>query len=63
MTYTYPSQTIQKTEEGKTLQIHSIKTIMTLMTTRHYQKLQANILDECRCKNPQQNISKPKQII
>ena len=28
---------------------------------RHYQKrkLQVNVFDKCRCKNPQQNISKP----
>ena len=26
------------------------------------QKLQANTLDEYRCKNPQQNVSKPNAI-
>ena len=59
----YPSQTIPKNSRGWNtpkfiLQGHQYPETKTRQ--RHYKerKLHANILDEYRCKNPQQNISK-----
>jgi len=41
----------------------SITLIQKTKDTTKKRKLQANILDEQRCKNPQQNISKPSSAI
>ena len=63
-TYTDPSQTLPKDWRGE----NTPKVILwshhhpnTKARQRHYQKrkLQANIFDEYKCKNSQQNISKP----
>jgi len=45
--------------------IPSINYLDTKTGEKHYnkRKLQANISDEHRCKNPQQNISKPNSTI
>ena len=65
---TYPSQTIKKkiTEEG-TLPYSLYEDHSTLIypgkNITQKRKLQANITDEHRCKNPQQNTSKPSPTI
>ena len=57
----------QKSEEERTLLNPSYKATITLTKTRkrYYKKikLKANIFDEYRCKNHQQNISKLNQKI
>ena len=58
----------QKTKEKKTLSNNSLQSYYhceTKISPKHHQKrkLQANIFDECRCKNTQWNISKPNSTI
>ena len=57
---------LQKTEEEGTLPKSVYEATITLITkledTTKKGKLQFNIFDEHRCKNPQQNISKLNQI-
>ena len=57
-----PSKTFKKLQKKKHFQIHSMKPPSPWYKTRQRQhkkrKLQANITDEHRCKNPQQNFSK-----
>ena len=69
LSITYPSQAIQKkiTEEG-TLPYSFYEDHSTLISypeenITQKRKLQANITDEHRCKNPQQNTSKPSPTI
>ena len=57
-----PSKTFKKLQKKKHFQIHSMKPPSPWYKTRQRQHkkriLQANITDEHRCKNPQQNFSK-----
>ena len=66
---TYPSQTLPKYSRGRNtakliLRGHHHPDIKTRQRYHKERKLQANITDEHRCKNPQQNTSKqnPKHI-
>ena len=63
-TYTYPSQTLSKDWRGGNtpkviLWCHHHPNTKTRQNTTKKRKLHANIFDKYRCKNPQQNISKP----
>ena len=58
----------QKIEEERTLPNSFSKASITLIAKpgkepTEREKLQTNIPDECRCKNTQQNISKPNSEI
>ena len=45
-------------DEGTLLRGHHHPETKTRLRQHKKRKLQANITDECRCKNPQQNVSK-----
>ena len=65
---TYPSEAIPKIAEKGTLPNSFNEATITLIPkpdkdTTKKRKLQANITDEHRCKNPQQNTSKPNPTI
>ena len=65
---TYPAQTLPKIEGGWTLP-HSFHKVPIILISKSDKdatrkiKLQANIADEYRCKNPQQNSSKQNSVI
>ena len=65
---TFPSQTIKK-KKGRERNSFCETSIVLIPKAEkdtplaHTHKLQANIIDEHRCKNPQQNISKPNSTI
>ena len=61
--YAYPSKTLSKNWRGRNtskliLQGHHHHDTKTRQRQPQKRKLQANITDEHRCKNPQQNFSK-----
>ena len=63
----HPSETIPKTAEEGTLPNSSNEATITLIQkpdkdTTH-KRLQANITDEHKCKNPQQDTSKPNPTV
>ena len=64
----YPSKTLSKITEEGTLPNSFYEATITLITkpdkdNTQKRKLQANITDEHRCKNPQQNFSKQDSAI